>query len=440
MTNKLRRWISRRSEVVTGALTLLLGMVGGRAIGILVMPLLTRLYTPAEFAVLSLFAASVGVLNPLVALRYPAAVPLPKLDRLAINLVAVSLVIGAATVGLIALVIGLGYQWLLSFSSLAPLQGVLWIIPLSLALNSAYELASFWSTRKQSFSIISRSLVVQAVNGSVVKCVGGWLTGAPSFLVLGQVVAQGSGIWLQIKAAQGDLRQLTNHVSWSRMRHALRFYWRFPAYVLPSQLLSTAAEWAPVFFISAYYGAQETGSFGLAMTLISLPVMLIGKSISRALFGKTAHLGRHRAAEILQTTLSVLRLTSLASVPLAILLFFFAEPVLSFVLGEHWRLAGQIAALQAPMLIGLILFTAINPTLSVFHRQSMKLMLDAQRMLVVLAVFVWSQYTEIPFLQMVQAYSFCMFGHFFLSVGWVMLFLKRQAQSSRNPETPSKHD
>src|SRR5690606_11727504 len=74
-----------------GTLTLLAGSGAGRIIAVLSMPVLTRLYGPEDFGVLALFTALTGMLVPVATLRYVLALPLPRKDGVAINLLALNL-------------------------------------------------------------------------------------------------------------------------------------------------------------------------------------------------------------------------------------------------------------------------------------------------------------------------------------------------------------
>ena len=63
------------------------GTIVGKVIGIFTVPIITRIYLPDHFGVLSIFTALVALLVPFGTLRYTMAIPLPKNDGLVANLV-----------------------------------------------------------------------------------------------------------------------------------------------------------------------------------------------------------------------------------------------------------------------------------------------------------------------------------------------------------------
>ncbi|MEO1020499.1 MAG: lipopolysaccharide biosynthesis protein, partial [Pseudomonadota bacterium] len=56
------------------------GTVLGQALVILSSPLLTRLFTPAEFGVFAVFAGLAGIAGGLAGLRYEFAIPVMEAD------------------------------------------------------------------------------------------------------------------------------------------------------------------------------------------------------------------------------------------------------------------------------------------------------------------------------------------------------------------------
>lgn len=59
------------------------GSLGGQGLVILSYPLLTRLYDPAEFGLLTVFTAVVGMLGVIAAAALEPAIPIPPDDRTA---------------------------------------------------------------------------------------------------------------------------------------------------------------------------------------------------------------------------------------------------------------------------------------------------------------------------------------------------------------------
>jgi len=112
-------------DVIRHALILATGSSAARAVGVVSVPIITRLYTPEQFGHFALFLSFIALLTPLASLRYSAALPLPRRDRSAVALLLACLLFLGSFVVVLALLFA-------SFSERL------------FALVSAQALASLW--------------------------------------------------------------------------------------------------------------------------------------------------------------------------------------------------------------------------------------------------------------------------------------------------------
>src|SRR5690625_6821617 len=88
-------------------LILLMGSGFSKLIGVAVIPILTRVYSPEEYGVMAVYVSFVAILSPMLTLRYIQAIPLPKKNLAAMHLVFIAfLLIGIFSV-LLFVVFGL---------------------------------------------------------------------------------------------------------------------------------------------------------------------------------------------------------------------------------------------------------------------------------------------------------------------------------------------
>ncbi|HOX23097.1 MAG TPA: hypothetical protein PLL10_06490, partial [Elusimicrobiales bacterium] len=75
-------------------------LAGGTAIGqglvLALSPVVSRLYTPDDFGTLAVYASFLGIATVIVSLRYEIAIPLPEDDKVAANLLGLSLLLALA--------------------------------------------------------------------------------------------------------------------------------------------------------------------------------------------------------------------------------------------------------------------------------------------------------------------------------------------------------
>src|SRR6187431_1744880 len=98
--------VSRRGTFVRGVAAIAAGTAGGQLLVLASAPILSRQYEPAAFGALAVFLAIALIVTSVGSLRYEIAIPLPRDDRVAADLVvicAVLLVGGAVLVAALVL-------------------------------------------------------------------------------------------------------------------------------------------------------------------------------------------------------------------------------------------------------------------------------------------------------------------------------------------------
>lgn len=375
------------SGVFRGMATLALGSGIARLIGLVAIPVLTRLYTPEDFGILAVFTALVAILAPLVTLRYVLALPLPRHDGVAMNLLALSLVLMLGLSAAMALVLAFWGEPLLELVSMEALAPWWWLIALGVLGTAAYELLTMWATRQRAFKLIAESQVAQGLVGTVIK-VGLGLAGMqPLGLLLGQVVTQAGGVGQFLRRFATDLS-----AGWRRV--SLRLMWQvalrhrgFPIWRVPSQFLLMATMQAPLLFMAAIYDAGITGQFGLAMMALTIPGMVVGQAAGNALYGEAARLIKTDRTRVLSIAASVQKRLFLMALPAAFVLFFLGEPIFALVFGEEWRMAGRFATVLSVAIMFQLTSAPLIQMMNLLRNQATFLVLNLMRMLGLVAVF-----------------------------------------------------
>ena len=97
------RWTLPGGAFARHVVTLASGTAMGQLLLVLALPVLTRLYSPADYGALAVYSATLTVLLVLVSLRFEVAIPLPEDDQVAGSLLALSL-LSLAAVTLVVIV------------------------------------------------------------------------------------------------------------------------------------------------------------------------------------------------------------------------------------------------------------------------------------------------------------------------------------------------
>lgn len=409
--------------------TLALGTGLGRLIGIASIPVLTRLYGPEDFGVLAVFTAIVTILAPIVTLRYVLAMPLPRHDGVAMNLLALSLLLMACFTGLIAVALWSAAPVLLALLSAEVLASWWWLIVLGVVAAATYELLTYWAMRERKYKVIATTQVWQSAAGETVKIGLGLFALKPVGLLIGQVVAQGGGVTVLWRSLAKSLRDNWKHVRPSVMRKSAWRHRGFVFYRVPSQVLLVFSSQAPVIFVAALFDADTTGQLALAIMTVTLPVTLLGRTTAKAFYAEASRLGARRPLEVREMLLDTLkRLAALAVAP-ALLLMIFGAELFPLVFGDDWVLAGVFASSLAIFMLFQFLQAPVARVFYIFDGQRPLLYLNLQRTILIAVTFGAVYLLQWSAVAAIWCYSLLLAIHYALSIVYAVRFIPHEANS-----------
>lgn len=369
--------VSRRKASFSGdVLKLVSGTTIAQAIGILITPILTRLYAPEAFGTLALFISITSILGVIACMRYELAIMLPESDEEAVNLLAVSL---GFTVLLSLLTIPLiwwGRTSLLNLLNAQDLAPYLWLIP-PMVLGAGIFLAlNYWNSRTKRFGRLSIARVIQAGSIHSIKLgagfagytMGATLIGAN---VIGQVIAT---VILAGQIWRDDAKLFLRSIRWQGMWNGIKRYRKFPLFSIWSALLNNISWQLPAILLSAFFSSTVVGYYALGFRVIKLPMSLIGGAIAQVFF--------QRAAEAkMQGMLSNLvenvfrRLAMIGLFPL-LMLTLIGPQLYRVVFGPEWVEAGVYTQILSVWAFFWFVSSPISTLFSVLEKQDFGLKLN----------------------------------------------------------------
>ena len=351
------------------------GTAAAQAIGILVLPVVTRLYTPADFSVLAVYSAILGIAAGVACLRLDIAIPLPERDEDAANLLAVALLSCTVAALLSALMVWWFPDQIVGAVGQPGLRPFLWMIPLGIWLASAYSAVQFWATRKKRFTVIAKTRIRQTAGSTVAQLAGGvWGAFGPLGLLLGQLIGSGAGVIGLGRTAWRDDRNALRGIAWTEMRRIFRNYDRFPKYSTFEALANNGAIQLPVIIIAAVALGPEAGYLFLAMRAMAIPIGLVGGAVSQVYLSRAPE--ELRAGQLASFTLKAI--AGLVRTGVGPLLFAGIVSPVAFplVFGADWQRAGEMVAWMTPWFILQFLSSPVSMALHVTNNQRTALLLQ----------------------------------------------------------------
>ena len=335
-----RRHFARSVSILAG------GTAASQAVTLLAAPLLTRLYSPEDFGLLAVYASLTTLLGVIASCRYQAAIPLPKSDQEAANVLVLSL--------LIVLVMAAGSSVLVYFFrtrvatwlNTPALARILWLLPPSLMLFGTYQIFQNWAMRIKVFPAIAFTKLIQSVTMAVVQ-IGAFLLG-PLALILGHISGQATATATLGTLAVRDRWPLLRTTRWQDMRCAALRYWRFPVFSTWAGLCNAGSVQLLPILIAAFFSAKVVGIYALTRKVLSLPMTFLGQAVGDVFYVEAAE--AHRKNQLGELVTNVHQQLTSAAFPAAVLFLVSAPHVFTLVFGSAWREAGELARIMTPWL------------------------------------------------------------------------------------------
>lgn len=373
-----------KSEFARNVITLMTGTTIAQAIPVAISPILTRLYTPEDFGMLSLFMSFVTIIAVVASVRYELAIMLPKEEKDARNILVLSIIIctGISVLTLIAVV--LFNQELARFMGDERIGAWLYWAPLTIFFMGIYQAFNFWSTRRKTFksNAISRVSMATATGGTQLAAgYAGWgALGLIAGSIAGQVVSA-------VVIAGRSLRELFKHreeISADTMKSNMKRYRSFPSVNAPHALVDSLQDQGIIFLINYYFQATILGFYSFALRLLLAPVGLIGSSMNQVFFQKASH-AFNSGIPLQPMVRAMYRRLLLVGLPLFTILFFILPWLFAFVFGEKWRPAGEIGQLLLPWVFLNFLISPVSSLPLIVNKQRQAMLFSFGHILIKLA-------------------------------------------------------
>lgn len=330
-------------------------------LGIILMPIITRLYLPDAYGSFHLFASIVMPIAVFSGLGYSSSIVLPQKDAVASNILCVSLVFTVLITMLTVPLLWIGSELLLHWLKTPELGVYLWLIPINVFAHGLYLSFRFWNVRNKQFGRIAISRISNVVANKGIL-IGAGFSGFATHgsLIVGSITGSltmsyvlGSRIWQE----SGQL--FKGSIRWHNIVQGIKRYRKFPMYNLWTDLFSRFSTTLIIFLFAFYFSKAVIGYYGLGLAVLSIPTTFIGSSIGEVFYQRGAK-AKHEGTNALLVEKLLKQMIWIAMLPFLILAVA-GDNIFAFVFGANWSEAGVYAQiLSFKIFINFIM----NPALS----------------------------------------------------------------------------
>lgn len=330
------------STFTKNLLTLITGNAIALIIPVILYPIISRIFTPEDYALFGLYFSIFSFLEIASVGRYDFAVVMPENEEDAINIMGGGLLI-ASLYSLVILLLVLLLKDMVAIKLNSPsLANWLFLLPFGLLLISVSKLFNGWLIRISKFKASATNRASQkiaevsvALTLGIFKIENGLILGDLSGRLFNAIFS----FYQSIRSGFDPKKILEKSIKIN-----LKRYSEIPKYSILPSLLNTLGGMFPVFIISSFYSVEASGSFNFSRTILGIPFALISSGVSQVLMQQISEKKNKKqpiSKELISLAIKLFALTVIAVIPLSL-----AGPELfELIFGIKWKLSGEFTSI-----------------------------------------------------------------------------------------------
>jgi lipopolysaccharide exporter len=345
--------------------------LAGQVLGTILIPVISRLYSPADFGVFQLFFSIVSLIAVISCFSYHRAIMLPKSDEDAAHIVILCLILVIITT-IISTVFFLFFSGYIETTLNATgLSDLLILFPFAIICNSIAYVLGFWISRKEDFGTIARGNIYSSISGKAVSIGSGIIAPSPIGLILGTIVNDATIMIVLVKKTLIDI-QYFRSASYEKIKQLAFRYKKFPLYYAGAILASTAIIQVTPLMLALFFSPVVVGFYAIAYMVIVMPSKLIGDSIASVFFQK-ASVEKNLTGSIKNVVQTINSRLISVGMFICLITMILGPELFSFVLGAQWVTAGVYAQILAPWFFVSFISTPLFSIFVILEKQSASL-------------------------------------------------------------------
>ena len=399
--------------------TVLGGAVGAQALPLLAAPVITRMCTPAEMGAFSVWLGIVAVTAIGATLRLETAMILDhgkEAQKTCFGVILDTATITAFSITAVAII---GRLAGLPILGTLPWIGIL-TIGLGTWISAMLQTTLAYATSHHAFGKAARAKVVAAGTIAIGQLALLFAGGGSFGLLAGQIIGMTAGLAAARRMLQPP-RTAFGTAKTSAGRAYLQQHQAFWRFSLPSNLLNALVGQLPLLMIGIRYGAQSAGLFALTQRVLAAPISLLAASVLEVFKRQSVHdfetLGNcSKTYRYTFKTLFFLAITP------SLILFLYSPALFSWIFGDSWRAAGELAQILAPLYFLNFIASPLSYVFFVAGKQKIELVWQIALFIMTATVFFSPGALHENVLRYAIGYS-----------GLYIVYLHMSYQCARNP-------
>ena len=320
----------------------------GQVLNFVALPILSRLYSPADYAQWAIVIATATIVGAIACFRFELSIVLPNKDEDASSILWGCVLLAVVSISLLSI----GLMW----ASPTLLIGTpttelafnpnIATIPIIAFCFATSNILIYHNIRHESYALNSFATILLTaftVGGQVALAEAG--KGSAAGLIYGTVIGRLAGILtLTLGMFYYRTTPRLNRTVLQNIPSQLKPHSNFPKYSTPYALFGVLRDRAALFILEYFVSPTQVGLYAFIQRLMNFPVTLVSDAIRPVLY----QAGAERGVKALEEQVDLLiKWFAIVGSPILVIYFVYAEDLILFLFGPKWVGAGPIGKLIA---------------------------------------------------------------------------------------------
>ena len=358
----------RKSSFFRAIFLLSSGSVIAQGIRAVATPIITRLYSPEAMGAYTYLISISAIFMGIVNLRYEVAIVTDKNDSHVFPLIKLSTIVGVFITVLASLGFGIYFC--------AKGKPLLWVLILffNVLAYSLTNTLTAYNNRNKEYKLISTMYILRTSVQYVLAIVLGLFNPIAPFLLIPYVLGEYMGLTRQSRSLKGHYREILS-IEYNDLKSVATEHKKQPLFSTPALLANSLSYSLITIFIESLFGLETVGYYSISVSLLGLPLAVIGGNVSKV-FVQRASGEFANTGSFVQTFNKTFSVLLVLSIPMVLVMYFFATPLCRIIFGPEWALSGKYIMILAPMFGVRFITSALSPAFTIVHKQQIELILQ----------------------------------------------------------------
>lgn len=373
-----------KSEYFKNIATLLSGSAAAQVILLAISPILTRLFTPADFGIFGLFTAVSTLLGMIASGRLEIAILLPEKDSEGNRIFQLCIWI-ALFFSILILLIGV-FIAPIDFVRQSTIFKYRYWLAATVFLQAAVQSYTGLLNRLKNYGGITRARLFGSFGIATFSILFGFLKFGAVGLILGKLAGQFIETIGLFFSKEKSENQPTRRSSDS-YKKLFSKYSAFAKFSTIEGLLNNIFKQIPVFALSAFFSATATGHYSFAQKIIGAPSGMLAGSVGKVFYQKAVENNRKNDGSLRLFFKQNMKTLGMIIVPISIFVIAFSPTLFDFVFGDEWRTSGIYAAWLMPFIAVAFVKAPLSCIIDIKNKLKTNLLFEISFLLITCGAF-----------------------------------------------------